>query len=184
MTVALVLGGAACLWRDVEGALALGEFDGVVACNDAAAVWPGDLDALVTLHAEKIDLWLERRRLAGHEPPGRVFAHEAASSGLRTVSPAVTDFVEYRFPGQQDTGSSTLFALKVALIDLRFDRAVICGAPLIDLPHFFDDRTWTAAPSHRRGWVQAKGQIEARARSMSGWTGERLGLPTTEWLAA
>jgi hypothetical protein len=33
---ALVLGGAACVWRDVEAALELGEYDIVVACNDIA----------------------------------------------------------------------------------------------------------------------------------------------------
>lgn len=184
MSTALVLGGAACVWRDIEAALDLGEFDGVVACNDVAAAWPGELDGMVSLHGDKLGLWSERRARAGHPPARRIFAHDVARSGVRAMPACVTDYVPYVFPGQRETGSSGLFALKVALIDLGFDKAVVCGAPMIDLPHFFDEVVWTAAPNHRRGWIEAMPQIAGRARSMSGWTSERLGRPTEEWLAA
>lgn len=182
MRVALVLGGAGNLWTDVEAALDLGEYHGVVACNDAGAAWPGELDALVTLHAEKAPLWTERRVRNGYPWPKHILGHE----GLGRVPPlCMTGSTDYRFPGQATTGSSGLFALKVALIDLAFDKAVLCGVPMDSAPgHFFDLSAWTGAMSHRRGWHEALPIIKNRARSMSGWTREILGAPEEEWLGA
>lgn len=185
MTVALVLGGAATLWDDVEGALQLGEFDGVVACNDAVAAWPGDLEAAVSYHAEKWPLWIERRRRKGLRAPARLFGHaEFSSSILSHKSVEGVEFVEPRFAGQRETGSSGLFALKVALVDLGFDKAVLCGIPLDARPHFFDHAAWTAFDAHRAGWTEALPQLRDRARSMSGWTSRLLGEPTQDWLAS
>jgi len=90
-----------------------------------------------------------------------------------------------RFPGQSDTGSSGLFALKVALTDLGFDCALLCGIPMAPVTgHFFDAAPWTGAGAHQLGWKQALPAIRDRARSMSGWTQHLLGAPTTDWLAA
>lgn len=184
MTVALVLGGAATLWRDVAGALDLGRFDAVVACNDAAAIWPGRLDAIVTLHAEKLAYWLEKRERAGLDLPAHVIGHSDARHSVLRITDRVTDFVDYRFDGQRDSGSSGLFALKYALADLGHDRAVLCGVPMHEIgAHFFDLTPWSGAVAHRRGWKQAHPVIVDRARSMSGWTADMLGLPTKEWLA-
>lgn len=180
MSVALVLGGAACLWSDLDAALALGEFDAVIACNDAAASWPGRLDAAVSLHPEKFGLWMTRRVATGYRMPERTFSFRAPNGGKGQY---VTHQTPYQFPGQTQTGSSGLFALKVALTDLGCDRAVLCGIPLTaDQAHFFDPKTWRAATSYRDGWKQALPQIKHRARSMSGWTAELLGQPDEEWL--
>lgn len=184
MTATLVLGGASTLWRDVSGAMDLGRFDAVVACNDAGAVWPGYLDAIVSLHAEKLGFWLERREQAGFDPPDRVVGHDTAKRSVLRITDRVTDFVEYRFDGQRDSGSSGLFALKYALEDLGCDRAVLCGVPMIATgAHFFDLTPWGGAVAHRRGWSQALTVIGDRARSMSGWSADLLGVPTKEWLA-
>lgn len=180
---ALVLGGAQTLWRDVTGALDLGEFDLVVACNDASEVWPGHLDAAVSLHAEKFGYWMERRARAGRPMPDAVIGHAEAGKGILRISELVTGFVEYRFQGQADSGSSGLFALRYALDVLEADRAVLCGVPMNEVgAHFFDLTPWGAAQSHRRGWSQALPQIADRARSMCGWTADLLGKPTKEWL--
>jgi len=181
---ALVLGGAATLWRDVAGALDLGSFDVVVACNDAGSVWPGRLDAIVTLHAEKLGFWMERRERAGFDLPERIIGHDAAKRSTLRITDKVTNFVEYRFSGQADSGSSGLFALKYALEDMGCDRAVLCGVPMHEVgAHFFDLTPWGGAVAHRRGWNQALTVIGDRARSMSGWTADLLGKPTKEWLA-
>lgn len=184
MRVALVLGGASCLWSDVEAALALGRFDGVVACNDAAAAWPGRLDAAVSLHAEKWGLWMERRRRAGYPAPAAVVGHSTFRTGVARIPDCITGYAEQMLPGQKDTGSSGLFALKVALVDLGFDRAVLCGIPMDPRPHFFDAADWghDAARAHWRGWAQALPFIKDRARSMSGRTAELLGIADKDWL--
>jgi hypothetical protein len=178
LTVALVLGGANCLWADVEAALDLGEFAAVVACNDASASWPGQLDAMVSLHAEKLHFWMARRTKAGHPPPARLFTKENGAPKIEATA------TRYRFPGQDRTGSSALFALKVALIDLGLDKAVLCGVPMTEEGrHFFDAASWRGAPNHRAGWTQALPQIASRARSMSGWTRDLLGAPDAAWLS-
>lgn len=183
MRIALVLGGGACLWDDVKAALELGEFHGAVACNDAGSAWPGKLHALVSLHADKLPHWIARRDRAGFPRPTHILGHEGARAG-NIGGQVTTGYTEFRFPDQDRTGSSGLFALKVALIDLGYDRAVCCGVPMsVAEKHFFDPRPWRGAISHQKGWEQALPQIKDRARSMSGWTADLLGRPTPEWLA-
>lgn len=178
MRAALVLGGASGVWEDVGAALQLGEFHGVVACNDAAADWPGPLDAGVSYHPVKWPVWLRKRSLAGFEPPALVLGHEEAGRRLERVFSRV----ESKFPGQKECGSSGLFALKVALVDLGFDRAVLCGVPMDARPHFFERPTWGDWKVHRQGWIEALPSIAARTRSMSGWTAAILGRPTEDWI--
>lgn len=178
MRVALVVGGSANVWEEVEAALALGDFHGAVGCNDVGAIWPGRLDAHVSLHADHHRLWAAQREARGLPPHKRVLVVTGAAQSEPRLSPAVTGETDYRFPGQTASGSSGLFALKVALIDLRFDRAVLCGIPMsggaghIARP----GQPWAAAEAHQPGWIQALPQIKGRVRSMSGWTRDRLGI--------
>lgn len=184
MTIALILGGADCVWRDVEAALALGEFDAVLTCNDITVAWPGPIDAAVSLHAEKWPMWLRRRELRGNPPPARVVGHIEMTRGGQTLPACVTDWVQQRFEGQKESGSSGLFTAKVALDVLGHDRAVLCGVPMTaEARHFFDKRSWGGAAGHRRGWNQAQPAIVGRLKSMSGWTRDLLGAPTAPWIA-
>jgi hypothetical protein len=160
----------------------LGQFDAVVACNDAAVAWPGRLDAAVSLHAEKWPMWLQRRALAGFVGPDKVFASLEAQRSSPPVTAGVTNHTEYRFDGQADTGSSGLFALKVALVDLGCDRAVLCGVPMEPTAHVARGADWLHATKYRKGWEQALPAIRYRARSMSGWTEQLLGRPTPDWI--
>lgn len=182
--IALVLGGAANVWEDVEEALELGEYAGVVTCNDVTARWPGEIEACVSMHAESWPRWLSARAKRPLPAPKRVVGHlEFTKSALKRPD-VVTDWVDWRLPGQTENGSSGLFALKVALVDLGFDRAVLCGVPMdAERAHFFDPRQWQGAMAHRGGWTQALPAIRDRARSMSGWTRELLGAPAPDWLA-
>lgn len=174
--VALCLGGAASLFEDIDAARSLGEYDYVVACNDAITVWPGKLDVAVTLHPEKLADWRELRLANGHPDAKRYLVHG-------DYVPAWAKLVEFRFPGQGDSGSSGLFTVKVALIDLGADRAVLAGIPLVRTSHFFDAAQWEAAGGYRAVWEGLRPEYRARIRSMSGWTAHFFGLPTTEWLA-
>ncbi len=183
MTTALVLGGGACVWRDVEAALALGQFDLVVTCNDVTALWPGPIDAAVSLHAEKWPLWIEQRDRRGHARPKRIFGHTVFTKSTLKRPDLELNFADHCFPGQVDSGSSGLFAVKAALVDLGADLAVCCGIPMDEAEgHYFDPKRWGGAASHRRGWKQAMPHLLGRVRSMSGWTRKMLGPPDEEWL--
>lgn len=174
--LALVLGGASCVWRDVGAFRAFGvPPDAVVACNDVIAEWRGALDAACSLHAEKLHGWLDAREANGYATPWRVFAKAGSGRGF--------DETEWRFDGQTHTGSSGLFALRCALVNLGADKAVLCGVPMAAMPHYFDEADWTGAPRHWAGWQQALPTIASRVRSMSGNTQRVLGAPTPEWLS-
>jgi len=179
-SVALILGGAKCVFEDIDAALDLGEYDYTIAINDIGARWLGHVDVWATLHFEKLPQWISDRQARGGKPVKQYFTHNEKSSpanfkGIQT---------QYRFDGQTKSGSSGLFAVKVALVDLNIDKAVLCGIPMLEKEaHFFrPEADWKGAASHRRGWEQTKNIIEHRVRSMSGWTRELLGAPTDEWL--
>jgi hypothetical protein len=184
MRVALVVGSAACVWDDVDEALSLGDFAGAVGCNDIGPVWPGRLDAHVSQHADLHRKWARERELQGLPPHKAVLIVAGGAQSEPRLSPAVTGETEYRFPGQKVSGSSGLFALKVALIDLGFDRAVLCGVPMMDgAGHITNPgKPWSGAADHRAGWLEALPQINHRARSMGGWTSTLLGRPTAAWI--
>lgn len=174
-----MLGGASCLHDDI--AAYTGPVDGVVAANDAGAEWTGDLDGWCSLHPQNFTLkkWLEKRT---GPPAARIFGHSEATSKavMSGRCPDGIEFTDYQFPGQHRSGSSGLFAAKVALIDLGFDRAVLCGVPMDPRPHFFDRDPWTSADGFRSAWLSVPQEYRDRMRSMSGWTLVLLGAPKTE----
>lgn len=172
---ALVLGGGNTVWADVEAALDLGEYDGVFACNDIGAAWAGKLDAWVTLHPDKFETWKKARAASGFAP--------ALSHVSYKAHPSVDAIHDYRFPGVTLSGSSGLFAAKVAL-DLGFKRLVLCGVPMdAESAHFNDAKPWDAFSGYRHAWICSRKHIAECVRSMSGWTAEFVGRPSASWLA-
>ncbi|MGN6539088.1 MAG: hypothetical protein ACTHKQ_25605, partial [Mesorhizobium sp.] len=65
----------------------------------------------MTLHPEKLTGWRDQRRANGYPDATRYLVHG-------DYPPERTELVEFRFPGQGDSGSSGLFTAKAALIDL------------------------------------------------------------------
>lgn len=182
MRVALVLGSASTLWDDVRAASELGAFHGGVAANDAGVAWPWPLDGWVTYHPEFLGRFTLQRTERGLPDHRRIFIHPSGVAVKK--GDAEFEVVESFFPGQTASGSSTLFALKVALVDLGFDRAVICGAPLDGSGGHLrpDQGVWHSSDAYQVGWREALPHIRGRARSMSGFTKALLGAPTPEWM--
>jgi hypothetical protein len=90
--------------------------------------------------------------------------------------------MEYKWPDQKRSGSSGLFACRVAL-SLGFDRLVLCGIPLDrDAGRIDGKQVWNGASSFKQGFLEAMPHLKDTARSMSGWTATHLGTPTPEWL--
>lgn len=196
MTTCLVLGGAACLHEDI--AAYTGPVDGVVAVNDAITEWPGDLTACVSLHPRRFfdaPGWVVDRARRGYPKPLHLFGHPAAFRGRDgmalqgRVTPTPFEFYE-----GQPSGASGLFAAKVALVDLGFDRVVFCGVPMNPVPHLKagwrkpgEENRWVAkdtdgrssAHGFRNAWLVTPIEYRNRMRSMSGWTRVLLGAPET-----
>lgn len=168
MRTALCIGSAHCLWEDLYSLEASGlKTDGTIACNAAGYEYGGDLDAWVSLHGNKFNTWLIRRRDRGYRKAREIVAHR------KWVG--VTQIIDYRFPGQVNSASSGGYAAKVALMDLGFDRAILCGIPLTPTPHLADSKPWKECTNFHRAWTEIPPEYTGRIRSASGWTRDFLG---------
>lgn len=181
MKTCLCLGGADTLFDDIDAYT--GPIDGVVACNDAGAHWPGELDAWVSIHPLYFDKkkWCADRAGRGYPEPKRLVGTPVSKDEIWSMQgdlPGRVGFSESNFPGSL-TGSSGMFAAKYALIDLGFDRVVLCGIPISPRPHFWDvtQTVWHVADQYQRAWLTIPAEYRRKMRSMSGWTRLLLGPP-------
>lgn len=183
--LAMILGGAPCVRDDAQALAELmgGSWPGrVIAVNDIAVHWPGDIHDWVSLHPTKLTTsdpddirkrsWRAQRADAGHPGGYTTWSHRRPSLVDETV-----DF--------WGGGSSGLFAVTVAY-HLGCDRVVLCGCPMDRSGHFEESRTsheFTGEVDHyRKVWVKHKDEIRERTRSMSGWTRETFGEATLDWI--
>lgn len=178
----LVLGGGACVWDDLEKAREFGPFDATIAINDMLAHYEGEIDFAVSLHPEKYHLWMQERDGKGMPRPKAFVAHSNNTEQGRQKAFPLDIVTDYRWPGMGGSGSSGLFAVKVA-IEQGFDRIVLCGVPMDGKQsHFFDKTPWSEVTAFTEAWTIANPFIRDVTRSMSGNTKDWLGYPTKEWL--
>ena len=168
MRTALALGGGTCLRDDINRVPI--HFDGVVACNDAGFEYEGDLDAWCSLHPKKFPTWVKRRQVNGYSEVSKFYAHAESKEWGCEKTP-------YILPDMSGSGSSGLMAAKVALIDLGFDRVIMCGIPMMPISHFFDDHAWKSCHHFRKHWRTISTEYRHRIRSMSGWSRLFFGGP-------
>lgn len=170
--IAVVLGGAWNVWQDLKEAEAL--LDGleyeVAAVNEAGRDYKGRLSYWCSLHMEKMQGWQAGRR--GNQD------YIAVSR-----QPRVGARIDVVFP-ERFAGSSGSYVIQVLVLHYRFDRIVVCGVPMTEEGHYFDNDAWRAATQYRRPWreMAEQGEFRGKIRSMSGWTESLVGRPTREWL--
>jgi hypothetical protein len=173
--IGIVVGGAEDVLAEYEKAkdmcAAAGKNFTTLVTNDMIEHFTDCCDHAVTLHARvKLPLWLKARAKKGLPVPARVWAQKA--------EPLVTD--ASREWGQ---GSVGLFAVKIALLELKLSQVLLCGVPMtVEAGHFRRQRPWKDAGVFRREWLARKDEIASCVRSFSGWTAGLLGTPTTEFV--
>lgn len=171
--VALILGGARCLWEDFAKALELteGRERIIVATNFAGRFYKGDIDAWVTLHPEQFAPWRDERSMTGLNTDYRAFAH----ANRRNPSGAEVWPLAW-------SGSSGLFGAQVAVEALEAAGAILCGVPMeVDGGHFAEPGDWPLVEKYKPAFRDAH-EAGFPIRSMSGWTRELFGEPDTDWL--
>lgn len=174
--IALILGGASSVWDDAAEAMALVEPDAVFAVNDIGTRWAGPLAAWCTLHPEHMAAWRAERARRGFPDASEHVGHEMGQPGIDRAT-------DYRWPEMTGSGSSGLFAVKVAM-EAGFDRIILAGVPMAaEGAHFFDASPWGDVGSFLDAWRIAMPRITPHVRSMGGWTKDLLGSPSVEWLA-
>lgn len=171
----LILGGAGCVWEDAAAALDLFQPDLVLAVNDIGAHWARPLDCWISLHPEKLGDWVAQRKRRLFAPAAKLVAHKKMKG--------IDEVVDYHFPGMKASGSSGLFAVKVA-IDRGAQRIVLAGVPMTKADgHFFNPEPWRQRSSYTQAWEDMLPMLRQYVRSMSGWTAEKLGKPSKEWIS-
>lgn len=170
--IALILGGAPSVWRELAEAQALlSRPHLVVASNQAGMTYDGHLDAWCSLHPDFLLDWAARRH--GNDDY-RVF--------LPNTYPG---WPQAKVVKDRWDCSSGLYAAQVALFELGAAGAILCGVPMdADAGHIAHDGPWTDAGHYRRSCRDALPDIGARTRAMGGWTRDLYGAPTSVWIDA
>lgn len=154
----------------------------VMVINEVAIQWTGRMDYWASLHGEKFKGWLREQSWRGGDSivPKMITGNSAGQfEGVRDFVEASGGLVtSAMFPNQKTGGSSGLFAVKVALVDLSYAAVVLCGVPMDEeQEHFNYDGAWTDANPSRKGWEQVASELRSKVSSMSGWTKEQFGEP-------
>ena len=178
--VAIVVGGSSSVKEEYATArhLCAGARIGYQALvvNDMIPEFEDYIDHAVTLHPVKLKRdpphWLRSRAERGLPPPGDVWCHRDDHKDV------VTRVVKDHW-----SGSSGLFAVKIALYELGCDRVILCGVPMTEAgKHFNSERPWKACPMFARYWNAHIAELGPYVRSFSGWTREILGPVTLDFL--
>jgi hypothetical protein len=170
MSLALVLGCGECVWHDAARFYEMATPDAVIAVKDMILLWPLRVDYGVNLHPERSIGYMRERAKLKRNTDFEVWAHKSLTSTL--PHRVTTDW----------QGSTGLLAVKIALEE-GFDGVVLAGVPMEpSAGHVVRHKAWQSAQMFRKGWKVHFGEIESKVKSMSGWTMDLLGTPTTEWL--
>lgn len=175
----LVLGSAKCMQYDIDRALSMAEFDGVVAAKGAGLFYPGPLLGWVSLHPDRMQRARDERAAKGYPTAEVHFGHQ-----FKSDCSGIDVWYDYKFEGQTRSASSGIFAVRVALDYFHFDQVVMCGVPMLKDQGRLDDNrdTWQGENAFKQGFLQAIPAFKDRVRSMGGWTATQVGLPTADWL--
>lgn len=187
MSIALVIGGAECVSEDLPEALSLFRPDAYYAVNEIG-IHVEQLDVWCTLHPEFMWKWKERRAAHGFHDKyvtfGPLLQQTATRHAKVNVLGVVDQRMNFRWPEMTASGSSGLFAVRVAMEYGKYDGVVLAGVPMTAQGNHFlrPSEAWKHYDSFLPAWQNALPRIRDRVRSLSGWTRKVLGSPTAEWL--
>lgn len=178
--IAIVVGGASTVWEEVIDAQALvrsigGECKYFV-CNDMIPLFSKDC-VVMTLHVDKLPMWLGSRASKGMLAPRDVWICEQAKDQPAALfSTRITN----------DWGGSVgLFAAKIAIQEYYLNKVILCGVPMtIKGGHFIRGTPWADQLTFVNRWQPHLEFLRKYTRSMSGLTKEWLGEPDKSFLLA
>jgi hypothetical protein len=166
----LILGGAFCVFEDIEASQELFLPDVIIAVNDIG-IYIEDIDHWVTMHPEKMPVWVEQRKKHGFEKPNMWTTPEKIEKAKKEVE---------GYSLVNSKGGSGILGVNLAKF-LGATKIVLAGIPMTQNSHFNKENHWMEATLYRQFWRGEKSYVRW-VRSMSGWTKEMYGPPTEEWL--
>lgn len=164
---AIVIGGGANVWQELEALGNIKDSASIIAINDAGYAYPGKLDLWVTLHPQKMPAWIQKRKESGFNMDFITVGHGE--------KPQFTDEVSlcWRSEGRA-SGSSGLYACQVAL-KKSFEEVILCGVPMNGDKNIFRGKEWHDFVGYRQAWKEHVDKLKGKVYSQSGWTKELLG---------
>lgn len=173
--VALVIGGAKCVWDDVALFRKLWTPDVHVCVNHIGMIWPHTLHCWVSYHADLLVMWIRERARNGFNDANELWT----SYERRDARPPIKCW-----PVEGIGGSSGLLATYVA--KGKGLKVVLAGVPMsADMGHWHDkqqNKPWAEALKFQSHWTKRLPELKDDVRSMSGWTRDLLGEPDAAWL--
>lgn len=169
MKTAIVLGAGGKALGELAEARALAPGAILVAVNVAITKCRG-ADAFCTLHPEKAHTWEPQ----AYPMPGETYSSDTSK-----------DWRPKHLVPERWGGTSGLYAVQMALERMDCDRVILAGVPMnADAQSLYGPGAWGQGhvKTYRDGWLRAFPRIVDRVRSVSGWTRELLGYPSSEWL--
>lgn len=172
--IALVIGGGQDVFAEYETAKNLcANYNKITmnfVCNSTIPIFPEPIDNAVTLHPDKMTMWLKERLGHGYPEVHKLWAHRPV--------------VGFTNNTKDWGGSSGLLCVKIAR-ELGFVKVILCGVPMtVEGNHVVRKSRWNAAHGFRRGWMREMAKLRPFVRSLSGWTAEQFGQPDREWIDA
>ena len=150
------------------------EFDFMAIGLDAITIETLHLKYFATYHPSEIEEARQRRINIRTNTDYMVISHISEEvDGLGNI---IKYDVNLIIPIESPSGSSALLGV-LAGIKLGYEKIIVCGCPLTGI----NDKGYDYA-NFRVGWTAKLSEIKDKTRSMSGWTKELLGIPTSEWL--
>lgn len=156
----------------------------VIAVNNQIYNWEGRTDVFCTLHGEKAERWIGRRP--------KSLNWDFVTYNMRTYpkKTSVGEDLVFKELKHKWRGSSGLYAVQVALLELGIRKVVLAGVPMTTDPNFFrGDKEWKQGKRYQEGWLdvvrksdQLGFDLTNHVRSMSGWTREQFGLPDQSFI--
>lgn len=183
MQYALVVGCAVCVHEDMTKVISdFGPPSVVYACNDIG-VELQQLDHWCTLHPEHLNTWMQWRRERGLSSNYQVVVPPIREMGTdgRRAEAVIDRRVSFLWPDMTTSGSSGLYAAKVA-IDDGHERCVLAGIPMTQEGNHITRKAPWELQNFRRAWQTALPFIKDKVRSASGWTRELLGEQSQDWM--
>jgi hypothetical protein len=173
--IAFVLGGAECVWKDLEKARKLCTPDLTIVVNDIGIEYPHPIDFWVSYHSNMLTRWAAKRDGLGLPRPREFWTGSVLNSG----SPRGTRT-------HKNTGGSSGMLATCVAIDGNATHTILIGIPMdVNMKHFNDKnygRAWKDGKNYLHHWTLKAPEFDGKVKSMSGWTAELLGRPTKEWL--
>ena len=168
MSKFLIIGGAHCVFEDIEASQELFLPDEIIVINDIG-MYIEEVDHWVTMHPEKMPIWLKQREDHGFVKPKMWTTPEKVEKGIVDGFSLVNS-----------KGGGGILGVNLAKF-LGASKIVLAGIPMTQNAHFNKGSGWIEATLYRQFWRGEK-SYPKWVKSMSGWTKEFYGLPTKEWL--